>query len=144
MHEVLEKLVHPVIQRTCRLSVDIATECRVEVTSHYSPLRQRCVYHSPEKERDLSLQIMPLRRGLMHIDYADAHIVTLAIDHGLGPCAQVLTCHGSFTRVFDFLHARNRFTETRLRVDCCMHVGKSSRFASCYAARPKQTLKYKV
>ena len=68
----------------------------------------------------------------------------LAIDHGLGPCAQVLTCHGSFTRVFDFLHARNRFTETRLRVDCCMHVGKSSCFASCYAARPKQTLKYKV
>ena len=60
---------------TCRLRVAIARECRLEVTSHYSPLRQRCVYHCPEKEGDLLLQIMPLRRGLMHIDYADAHIV---------------------------------------------------------------------
>jgi len=36
-----EKLVHLVIKRTCRLSVAIARECRVEVTSHYSPLRLR-------------------------------------------------------------------------------------------------------
>jgi len=75
MHEVLEELVHLVIQHTCRLSVAIARECCVEDTFHYSPLHQRCVYHFPEKEGDLPLKIMPLRRGLMHIDYANAHIV---------------------------------------------------------------------
>jgi len=47
---------------------------RIE-SAYYLPLRQRCVYHCPEKEGDLPLKIMPLCRGLMHIDYADAHIV---------------------------------------------------------------------
>ena len=31
--------------------------------------------HYPEKVGDLPLQVMPLRRGLMHIDYADTHVV---------------------------------------------------------------------
>ena len=75
-HDYPEGLLpSPVLGAACRLSVAIARECRVEVTSHYSPLRQRCVYHCSEKIGDLPLQIMPRRCGLMHVDYADTHIV---------------------------------------------------------------------